>query len=125
MMTKERMYLASGWFTPEQRRSVEEIKTLLRDLGCNFFSPEEDCPIQLTPGCSTRDKHLVFEEDVRQIDNAKIVIVNTADMDSGTIFEYGYSYARDKVIIYYNVLLCLFHMWVKKKNIVHLKCAIR
>lgn len=101
-MLRKRMYLASGWFTPEQRRSVDEIKELLRKHNADFFSPEDDCPIQIHPGCSTDLKHKVFEEDVRQIDNAEVVIVNTCDMDTGTVFEYGYAYARDKIIIYYN-----------------------
>lgn len=102
MLKNLKVYLASGWFTPEQLRSRNLIRDYLKNDNIKFFNPEEDCPIKLSAGSSLSDKQKVFDEDVRAIDECDVVIVNTADMDTGTVFEYGYAYAKKKIIVYYN-----------------------
>ena len=38
-MSLGKVYLASGWFSPEWLEELENIKTTLDDAGLDYFSP--------------------------------------------------------------------------------------
>lgn len=92
-------YIASGWFNPEQAKDLEDIKEILDNLKCKYYSPkdEEVCP----PTAPLEVQKKVFQSNITSILNSKFVIVNTRDKDMGTIFEAGVSYALKIPIIYY------------------------
>ena len=94
------VYLASGWFNPQQMNEIQMIEKMLslhEDI--NVYSPrlENNCP----PDASEDIKKSVFNENLWHIVNSHLIIVNTRDKDLGTIFEAGFAYANKKPIIYF------------------------
>jgi len=41
-MSLGKVYLASGWFSPEWLEEVENIKTLFERNGISYFSPKDE-----------------------------------------------------------------------------------
>jgi hypothetical protein len=85
------VYLASPFFDIGQRWLVEEIRTLLLDVGATVFSPLHD--IGDGPGS------VVAPEDLRGLDESDAVIAVLSGADVGTVFEVGYAVAAKKPLI--------------------------
>lgn len=98
-MEKNKVYFASPFFNEEQIEREERCKTKLRDLGFNVWSPKEN--IIVTDNFSSEARTKAFQDNVRNIDNADIVFAVTDGKDVGTIWEAGYAYAKNKIIVYY------------------------
>ena len=101
------VYLAAGWFTPEQKKQMDEIYRVLgklRDKGkIKLFSPFYD-GIVLKPNEQNIRKKMkeVWDLDIGKIEVSGLIVACTQDNDVGTIFECGYASALKKAIICYN-----------------------
>lgn len=88
-------YLASGWFTPEQEKVRTKILFALTSMEIETYSPKEDG--LFTPNKNPQD---VFDENLRQINDADFIIASTIGKDMGTVFECGCAHMLDKPIVY-------------------------
>ena len=95
--TKEKIYLAGPFFTPKERRIIEEIAKILRTK-YEVFVPME----HFVPGGEKMDNHAwgkaVFDIDVAAIDEADFAVIvdHGFTSDAGTAWEAGYIYASKK-----------------------------
>ena len=103
-----KVYLASGWFNPEQKRMMDEIYfTLngLRESGhIQLFAPFYNGIVldpKNDPDWKSKMK-AVWDLDIRELTTSDIVVACTQDHDVGTIFECGYASAKDIPILCYN-----------------------
>jgi len=95
---KKKIYLAGGWFSPEQEEEHTRIYNLIKDE-YEVFNPKL---ASLVKPDSTQDKMTqTFLGNLDAIQNADIVLVITDRKDMGTIWEAGYAYANQKPIVYY------------------------
>jgi nucleoside 2-deoxyribosyltransferase len=90
-------YIASGWFTPDQIESLEEIIRACRESLTEFYSPRDE--MLYTP--DTFDSTDVFDENIRQIRLNDFVIASTEGKDMGTLFECGVAFAYGVPIVYF------------------------
>lgn len=98
------IYIASPLFTDYERQNVRERAARLRATGHNVYVPME----HQIPNAWDLPNHIwgkrVFEEDVRAIDAADLVLVLYYGLysDSGTAWEQGYAYAKGKRVFVVN-----------------------
>lgn len=105
-MKKTSVYLASPWFNDEQAEREARIKSKLRNLGFNVWSPKESCVCP--PNASQQMRKKTFEDNCFNIFTSDVVFVITDGKDIGTIWEAGYTYgvnascSKNKIkIVYY------------------------
>lgn len=96
---KVKVYFASPFFNDDQIEREERCKAKLRELGFKVWSPKENCIV--TNNFSSEARTKAFQDNIKNIDNADIIFAITDGKDMGTIWEAGYAYAKDKLIIYY------------------------
>src|ERR1700748_982851 len=91
-----RIYMAGPLFTTAESVFNTSLAEILRSSGHDVFLPQE-------LDQSSADLNAIFRSDVRGIDWAQMVLGNLdgADSDSGTCWEIGYGYAKNKYIIVY------------------------
>ncbi len=94
-----RVYIASGWFTPNQESTRIDIINLLSLYEIDFYSPKDD-GLALEDD-SIEDLKEIFKENLREIEDSDYIIASTIDKDMGTLFECGYAYSKGIPIIYY------------------------
>ena len=90
-MTKQKkIYLASGWFTPEQSAVMWLVARSLRAQGFDVLMPIESTQ----PGDITNPKHRqkCFKDNVDHIHSADYVVACTTQKDMGTLMECGIAY---------------------------------
>lgn len=96
----KKLYLAGGWFTPEQEEEHTRLYNLLKDISdLNVFNPRLEGEIDKTTSKETMDD--ILQGNCFNIDIADVVLVIYDGKDTGTIWEAGYAYAKKKPIIYY------------------------
>jgi len=94
-----KVYLAGGWFSPFQDTALSVIEDILSERkDIKVYSPRREMVLDGNEDITRQNT--VFEENVKQIKEADIVISSTVDKDMGTLFECGYANAIDKPIIY-------------------------
>jgi nucleoside deoxyribosyltransferase len=100
-MSKDRikLYLSAGWFSPEQLDREERVKSYLRSIGIEVFSPKEE--VVLNPDATDEERQSCFEKDVNAILECDGVFAITNCKDMGTLFECGFAYANKVPIIYF------------------------
>ena len=89
-----KIYLAGPLFTVAERDFNARLATELRAAGHQVFVPQD---IEQRSATARQ----IFEDDVAGIDWADVVLANMdgPDPDSGTCWECGYAYARQKRIV--------------------------
>jgi len=94
-----KVYLASGWFSPNALEEFENLENLLEELNFDVASPRKifTCP----PTASLGVQKSTFEGNIRHICDADFVLCNTRDKDMGTIFEAGVAYNAGVPIVYF------------------------
>lgn len=100
----KRVYLASPFFNEKEISYVEKVENILRSKGLNVWSPRENQLNRHEAG--TMEWSLdIFRNDVKFIDWAECVVGIYAGnyMDSGSAWEFGYSYATNKPLIIIHV----------------------
>ena len=88
-----KLYLAGPLFTTAERDFNARLATRLRSAGHDVFLPQEQEPGSDGPG--------IFATDVKGIDQAEalVAIMDGPDPDSGTAWEVGYAYGREKPVV--------------------------
>lgn len=104
-MNKIKVYLASGWFTPNTREILDTLEVLLESReDVELYSPRRD-GIMLPPNQKhdTALRESIFEENIAHIVSADLVIANIYSGDSyndpGTMYEIGYAMANDVPVL--------------------------
>ena len=92
-------YIASGWFSPEWLQELENIKSVLDDLGLDYFSPKDENLCK--PDDDTDFQDQVFNGNIMGMEECDWMICNTRNKDMGSIFEAGYFHKLDKPIVYF------------------------
>lgn len=98
------IYLASPLFTDYEKNNVRQRAARLRAMGHNVYVPMEHS----IPDAWSMPNHkwgkAVFDEDVKAIDAADMVVVLYYGLysDSGTAWEQGYAYAKGKQVFVVN-----------------------
>lgn len=95
-----KIYLAGGWFTPEQEEEHTRIaKELNERTDYVIYNPRLEGEI----GSSTSNDKMsvILLNNVMNIAQADKVVVIYDGKDTGTIWEAGFAYALHKPIIYY------------------------
>lgn len=94
----KKIYLAGGWFTPEQDEQHTRIYNLIKDK-FDVFNPRIEGEID--NGTSKDKMSSILIGNIEGIQNADLTIVLYDYRDTGTIWEAGFSYASKKPIIYF------------------------
>ncbi len=91
-----RVFIAAPLFSEAEREFNRKIDELLRSNGFETVLPQRDIGDAWTEG-----HRRVFEKDLAAIDGSDVVVavLDGPDVDSGTAFEIGYSFARGKPVI--------------------------
>lgn len=97
---RKKLYLAGGWFTPEQEEEHTRLYKLLTEkTNLNVFNPRLEGEIDKFT--SKNDMDDILLGNCFNLDTANVVLVIYDGKDTGTIWEAGYAYAKSKPIIYY------------------------
>ena len=101
-----KVYFASPWFNPDQAEREDRVKSKLRELGFNVWSPKDNCVCSPIADEAMRNK--VFDDNVKNIKTCDIIFAITDGKDMGTIWEAGYAnglnanfLTRKIIIVYY------------------------
>ena len=94
----KKIYLAGGWFTPEQDEQHTRIYNLIKDK-FDVFNPRIEGEID--NGTSNDKMSSILIGNIEGIKNADLTVVLYDYRDTGTIWEAGFSYASKKPIIYF------------------------
>ena len=99
-MEKEmlKVYFASPWFNEEQAEREERVKSKLRDLGFDVWSPKENCVCP--PDASNDVRKQVFIDNCKGIEQSQILLQGVIDLlaefeDYVWIIDYKTDYVRD------------------------------
>ena len=128
-MEKKKIYLASGWFTPEQEEEQNRIYELLKN-DYDVFNPKLESLV--TPNSTEDFMSQTLIGNIEGIKNADLVVVIYDYKDTGTIWEAGCAYANKKPIMYYAETLGekKFNLMLAKTgnfadNMIALACALQ
>jgi len=85
------IYTRRRWF-------LEKVDSVLSERGLSTYLPHRDGGICPSDG---RESDFFFINDVKYLDSFEFVvaILHGTDIDSGTVWEMGYGYAKEKPII--------------------------
>ncbi len=98
-MSLGKVYLASGWFSPEWLEEVENIKEIFDAYQVRYFSPKDENLCQPDAEGSVQDQ--IFEGNIKHLHESDWMICNTRNKDMGSIFEAGYMNSLGKPIVYF------------------------
>jgi len=106
-MSRPHIYLAAGWFNPEQKKQMDEVYEVLCELEKEekiwFFSPFYNGVVLKKEDPELRKKMKeVWNLDIAKVLASELIVACTIDHDVGTIFECGYGSAKGVKIICYN-----------------------
>lgn len=94
----KKIYLAGGWFTPEQDEQHTRIYNLIKN-DFDVFNPR--IKGEIDNGTSNDKMSSILIGNIEGIQNADLTVVLYDYRDTGTIWEAGLSYASKKPIIYF------------------------
>jgi nucleoside 2-deoxyribosyltransferase len=91
-------YIAGPLFNEGERWFDEQIEQCALKAGFTTFVPHRDQVITID---GREDIFRIFAEDLRNVDNADVVIANLNGVtsDDGTAWELGYAYAKGKHLV--------------------------
>jgi len=90
-----KIYLAGPLFSSAEREFNARLTEKLRDKKHEVWLPQENEQETMSP-------KRIFEEDVRGVDWADVVVANMdgPDPDSGTCWECGYAYGKKPIVVF-------------------------
>lgn len=97
-----KIYLASGWFNPEQKELMDKVRSVLINMGFDVFAPFYDGIVLTKENDSPEMRKKVFDIDIGSIDSCNLVVAIIDDFDPGTIFEMGYAHKGNIPILAYS-----------------------
>jgi len=88
-----KIYLAGPLFTKAEQEFNSKLDEILRMLGYIVFLPQDECK-------GLDDSIDIFEKCLAGLDisNVVVAILDGSDADSGTCWEVGYAYAKNKPV---------------------------
>jgi nucleoside 2-deoxyribosyltransferase len=98
-MSLGKVYLASGWFSPEWLEEVENIKAVFEEFGIDYFSPKDENLCDNDANESMQDQ--IFSGNIKHLHECDWMLCNTRNKDMGSIFEAGYMNCLEKPIVYF------------------------
>ena len=98
-MSLGKVYLASGWFSPEWMEEVENIKTVFEKHDISYFSPKDENLCDPNAAASMQDQ--IFDGNIKHLHESSWMLCNTRNKDMGTIFEAGFMNCLKKPIVYF------------------------
>ncbi len=115
-MIKEKVYIASGWFSREQVQVLKQIENTVALTAHAVYNPRKESIYKPAEGNHTG----IVEQNISALREATVVVASTEGKDMGTLFECGYAAAIGVPIIYYyphdsefNIMLAATGMVVK------------
>jgi len=104
-----KIYIAGALFSPFERANLEKIDSLCKELEFTTYLPHKDGGLFVREGNNSSS---FFIADRDNIDTSKIIIaiLNGTDIDSGTSWEIGYGYSKQKIIIGYLEDIRIFNL---------------
>lgn len=96
-----KIYLASPFFNEGELEIYREAITLLRNEGHKVYVPQEHTIEDAWSLPNAEWAWRVFLEDIAALEQAEVVMVLNFGMysDSGTAWEAGFAYAKDKTVV--------------------------
>ena len=100
MNRKKRIYLAGPLFSHAELEYNRKLRDLLLNKGFSVFLPQEDAE-DTTDEREKQNQECIFKKCVEGVDSSDIVVavLDGVDVDSGTAWEIGYAYAKEKPVI--------------------------
>lgn len=101
MSITKKIYLAAPLFSEAEQEFNKKLETALEELGFSAFVPQEDSN-DTEAAREDMDSSNIFQLNVEAIDACDILVAvldGGTDVDSGTAWEIGYAYAKNKTII--------------------------
>lgn len=101
MSITKKIYLAAPLFSEAEQEFNKKLEDALEDLGFSVFVPQEDSN-DTEAAREDMDSANIFQLNVEAIDACDMVVAvldGGTDVDSGTAWEIGYAYAKNKTII--------------------------
>ncbi len=92
------VYIAGPLFTPDERAYLERIDGMCREFGLTTHLPHRDSGFAMA---QEEVAHRIFESDLKMLEHSQrvVAVLNGPDVDSGTAWELGFAYARDKELL--------------------------
>lgn len=87
------IYLAGPFFSMQEKAWVEKVCLILREAGFRVLSPSEENGI-IRDDLSWEQRKIVFDADIRLLEQADFVVALLDHNDAGTYFEIGYAYKK-------------------------------
>ncbi|KGK98133.1 nucleoside 2-deoxyribosyltransferase [Methanococcoides methylutens] len=101
MSITKKIYLAAPLFSEAEQEFNKKLETALKEIGFTVFVPQEDSN-DTEAAREDMDSSNIFQLNVEAIDACDIVVAvldGGTDVDSGTAWEIGYAYAKNKTVI--------------------------
>ncbi len=100
MNRKKRIYLAGPLFSHAELEYNCKLRDLLLKKGFSVFLPQEDAE-DTTDERERQNQECIFKKCVGGMDGSDLVVavLDGVDVDSGTAWEIGYAYAKEKPVI--------------------------
>ena len=100
MNRKKRIYLAGPLFSHAELEYNRKLRDLLLNKDFSVFLPQEDAE-DTTNEREKQNQECIFKKCVESVDSSDIVVavLDGVDVDSGTAWEIGYAYAKEKPVI--------------------------
>ena len=100
MEIKLTVYLAGGWFTPEQYKILTMLEDFLFTIPyLAVYSPRRQTQFKSGTKPTREICEEVFNRNIEAIKECDIVIASTEGKDMGTLIEVGAAYALKKPVI--------------------------
>ena len=87
-----KIYLASGWFKPGHKETMDDVRSLLVREGYQVFAPYYDSVNLISDGDTPENRMKAFDDDTIKITECNLVVAIIDDFDPGVMFEMGYAY---------------------------------
>jgi nucleoside 2-deoxyribosyltransferase len=100
MNRKKRIYLAGPLFSHAELEYNRKLRDLLHNKGFSVFLPQEDAE-DTTDEREKQNQECIFKNCVEGVEGSDIIVavLDGVDVDSGTAWEIGYAYAKEKPVI--------------------------
>lgn len=100
MNKKKRIYLAGPLFSHAELEYNHKLRDLLLKKGFSVFLPQEDAE-DTADERNKQSQELIFKKCVGGVDGSDVIVavLDGVDVDSGTSWEIGYAYAKEKPVI--------------------------
>lgn len=93
-LSSKQVYIASPFFSLAELILVDKIRSAFLSFGIKVFSPFHDIGLG--------DDESIAKKDIEGLTNSDIIFCVFDNLDSGTLIESGYAFAKDKTIIGYH-----------------------